>query len=71
MDVHPNPNIIGFVSNPDSSPILLNAQCTQTYYQFIIKSNMLINIRSSTKMLDTIVGCSQPNNLTSMKFSLA
>ena len=32
---------------------------------------MLINIRSSTQMLDTIVGCSQPNNLTSMKFSLA
>jgi hypothetical protein len=28
MDIHPNPNIIGFVSNLKSSPIILDAQCT-------------------------------------------
>ena len=31
MDIHPNKNIIGFISNPKSSPIALNAQCTYIY----------------------------------------
>ena len=32
MDIHRNSNIIGFMNNPKSTPIVMNTQCTYIYY---------------------------------------